>query len=67
MNLGLKDKVFVVTGGAAGIGAAICETLAKEDAIVVILDRQCDLGEGLSAQINQLGGKCWYLKVLRFR
>src|SRR5687767_8077621 len=40
MDLHLKDKVVLVTGGAAGIGAAICRQLAREDAIPVVLDRQ---------------------------
>ena len=40
MDLALKDKVIVVTGGGAGIGAAISETLAEEGAIPVILARR---------------------------
>ncbi|MHB1305189.1 MAG: SDR family oxidoreductase [Acidiphilium sp.] len=39
MNLGLAGKVVVVTGGAAGIGAAIVRALAEEGAIPVIFDR----------------------------
>jgi L-fucose dehydrogenase len=40
MDLHLKDKVVIVTGGGAGIGAAICRQLASEAAIPVLLDRQ---------------------------
>ena len=40
MDLGLQDKVIIVTGGAAGIGAAISETLAAEGAVPVILARR---------------------------
>jgi L-fucose dehydrogenase len=39
MDLFLKDKVIIVTGGAKGIGEGIVETLAKEDAIPVIIGR----------------------------
>lgn len=39
MDLGLKDKVVIITGGGAGIGAAISETLAEEGAVPVIFAR----------------------------
>jgi len=39
MDLHLKDRLVVVTGGGSGIGAAITEGLAAEGARVVILSR----------------------------
>ncbi|MEQ1900879.1 MAG: SDR family oxidoreductase [Devosia sp.] len=39
MDLGLKDKVAVVTGGSVGIGLAVAEGLAAEGAHVVISAR----------------------------
>jgi NAD(P)-dependent dehydrogenase (short-subunit alcohol dehydrogenase family) len=39
MDLGLKDKVIIVTGGAKGIGEGITRLLAKEGAIPVIIGR----------------------------
>ena len=39
MDLKLKDRVVIVTGGAAGIGGAISLQLAEEGAVPVILDR----------------------------
>ena len=39
MNLNLKDKVIIVTGGAKGIGEGITRVLAAEGAFPVILGR----------------------------
>ena len=48
----LKDKVAVVTGGAGGIGAAICRRYAAEGARVVVADRSGEPGKALAAQIG---------------
>lgn len=39
MNLHLKDKIIIVTGGAKGIGEGIVKVLANEGAIPVIVGR----------------------------
>jgi NAD(P)-dependent dehydrogenase (short-subunit alcohol dehydrogenase family) len=39
MDLHLQDKIVIVTGGASGIGAAICSQLAQEGAVPVVFDR----------------------------
>ena len=39
MDLNLKEKIIVVTGGSKGIGYGICEQLIKEGAIPVIVGR----------------------------
>jgi len=39
MNLNLKDKVYIVTGGSEGIGEGISRTIADEGGIVVIATR----------------------------
>lgn len=39
MDLGLRDKVVIVTGGAKGIGEGITRVLAKEGAFPVIIGR----------------------------
>lgn len=39
MDLQLKDKVIIVTGGAKGIGEGIVKVLAGEGAVVVIIGR----------------------------
>jgi L-fucose dehydrogenase len=42
MDLGLKDKLIVVTGGGAGIGAGISRACLEEGARVVVLGRHSD-------------------------
>ena len=40
MDLGLKDKVALITGGSSGIGLAIAAKLAAEGCKVAIAGRQ---------------------------
>jgi L-fucose dehydrogenase len=40
MDLGMRGKVVIVTGGGSGIGAAIAEELASEGAVPVIFARR---------------------------
>ena len=54
---GLKDKSVLVTGGANGIGAAICRRLAEEGCAVGILDLDGASAETLAAEIKAQGGK----------
>ena len=49
----LKDKVAIVTGGARGIGAAICRRYADEGARVVVADLLMDEARGLAAEIGR--------------
>jgi L-fucose dehydrogenase len=52
LDLQLKDKVVLVTGGAKGIGAAIVRTAAAEGAIPVIVDRDAEATRELHSEIS---------------
>jgi L-fucose dehydrogenase len=56
MNLGLQDKVIVVTGGARGIGGAISKVLATEGAIPVIIGHDVADNEAAVDAITEAGG-----------
>ncbi|QFY59977.1 SDR family oxidoreductase [Rhizobium grahamii] len=57
MELGLRDKVAVVTGGGSGIGAAICRQLAHEGVRVVIADIDMEAANRVAEEINEGGGR----------
>lgn len=58
MDLLLRDKVVVVTGGAKGIGAAIVKTVGQEGAVPVIVDRDADAGKTLKENLLACGTRC---------
>jgi len=57
MNLDLKDKVFVISGGAKGIGRGIVERLAKEGATPIILGRNAKDNQKVVDYLNSKGHK----------
>jgi L-fucose dehydrogenase len=63
MDLELKDKVVIVTGGAKGIGAAIVRACAAEGAIPVIIDRDAQAGKQLQSELQNSGARCGLITV----
>ncbi|HEV7403156.1 MAG TPA: SDR family NAD(P)-dependent oxidoreductase, partial [Chthoniobacteraceae bacterium] len=52
MNLGLQDKVMLVSGGAKGIGEAVTRSLAAEGAVACILGRNRDEADRLVTELR---------------
>ena len=59
MDLGLKDKVIIVTGGARGIGESIVRRLADENAIPCIVDINKQLADQLVKALQQNDKRCF--------
>lgn len=53
----LQGKVALVTGGAGGLGEAICRVLHEEGATVVVADIRGDKAGALAEQLNGNGNK----------
>jgi NAD(P)-dependent dehydrogenase (short-subunit alcohol dehydrogenase family) len=54
----IKGKVFIVTGGASGLGEGTARMLAREGGKVVIADLQVDKGEALAKELGGAFVKC---------
>jgi L-fucose dehydrogenase len=59
MELNLKDKIIIVTGGAKGIGEGISKSLAREGAIPVIIGRDENDNKYAVDFINKNNGKAF--------
>ena len=59
----LKDKVAIVTGGAAGLGLATVERFVAEGAAVSIWDLNAAAGQELAARLTAGGGRVEFRAV----
>ena len=65
MDLGLKDKVALVTGAGSqiGFGKAICLTLAKEGCDIIASDIDFNGAKKTAAEVESLGRKALAVKA----
>jgi L-fucose dehydrogenase len=63
MDLGLRDKVIIVTGGGAGIGAGISRACLEEGARVVVLSRRSENVREFLDEMAAQGGRCELIEI----
>ena len=63
MDLGLKDKLIVVTGGGAGIGAGISRACLDESARVVVLGRPSENVLAFLADMKAASAPCHFVEA----
>src|SRR5450432_3891771 len=63
MDLGLRNKVIIVTGGAKGIGEGIAKVLAGEGATVVVVGRNQEDNERVQSAIEAAGGNAFCVEA----
>jgi L-fucose dehydrogenase len=63
MDLGLKNKVIIVTGGGAGIGAGITRACLDEGARVVVLSRISENVKHFMAEVEAANEPCTLIEA----
>lgn len=54
----IKDNVFIVTGGASGLGAATARMIVEAGGKVVLADVQAEAGQALAKELGGVFVKC---------
>lgn len=59
----LEEKVVIITGGAGGIGSGIAKAMAKEGAIVAIVDLNEETGKKTEAELQTISPKSMFIQA----
>ena len=57
-DMQIKDNVFIITGGASGLGAATARMIAADGGKVILADVQAEAGQALAAELGGLFVRC---------
>ncbi len=63
MDLGLQEKVIIVTGGTKGIGEVISREIAAEGGIPVFIGRTREDGEKLQQELSGEGKNGYFIQA----
>lgn len=63
MDLGLRDKVVVVTGGGSGIGEAITRLCIEEGSSVVVVSRTTEHVSAFIAEMKRMQQRCDFFEA----
>jgi NAD(P)-dependent dehydrogenase (short-subunit alcohol dehydrogenase family) len=63
MNVRLKGKVAIITGGASGIGRGSCCLFAEEGAKVVVADQNQEKAKQVVEEIRKEGGEALFIQT----
>lgn len=59
----LQDKVVIITGGAGGIGSGMAKAMAKEGAIIAVVDLNAETGKAMEQELQAISPKSMFLEA----
>ena len=63
MEITLQDRVALVTGGAAGIGAGVARTLAQAGSDIALCDIDAEKGKAVARAVSESGRRSLFVRA----